>query len=759
MNKHHLIKLRNWVFDPRAKTITKDDGSDESVSLENKQCLVLTFLVENHLEVITRDQLIDSVWSGRIVEELTINAVISRLRKMLGGEKNEFIKTHPKVGYSLICPIQFIEKELIIPDVIKLPKNIKPVSPPIISQEVKRPKAILIPKGVDIEDAVIEPGEARPGIIEPKIIIEPTFQGKNSRISKQLLIALFATSSCFLVFIFIWLISTQTVEKQLLKTNTKPTENIPSLTQLTPLTYIEGLELSPALSPDKTLLAFVHKKHASANMQVMVKNIKSNRIISLDASHYTNAPIWSPKGNFLYYQDYVNGKCLIKKIKVEKELTFSDITNITTCGNTLSMSPLAIKNNWLYFSYSQSEDQPFVIKKVHLVTKKELTLTSPRVKSYGDYSLSLSPDGSKIAFVRSVSFTRTDLMYLDLKTGEVKFLQKLNFLTHRIDWSLDSNSVVYVGINKTLNAINIESLEDKVLYRSSEKIFSPKIISNNEVLLIIGDAYTKNVKYLDTTEKLPKIKKLITSSFNDLDAVSYTNNKKEFIAFISNRSGQNQIWLSNNHEVSQVTNFIENDLITNLKFSYDGQSLIFIKSQQLSLLDLKTKKITKLTKENLLVKNAIWLYNSNEEIFISIHEQDDWNLYKVNTNDLKQVKILTGIDSIKTDRVSKKYYVIKSSSNNIYELDSTLKIKKNINWKIKKNFVDPLKWAVKDNQLYYLDILTKEVYKLDLLTNTKESLYEFHHYVYDFNLSNNKLIFNERISNNTYIAKVPIKTL
>ena len=120
LSKHHLIKIKDWIFDPSTKSLRKDDGTDETVTLENKQCLLLQFLIENHSQVVNRDQLIETVWFGRIVEELTINAVVSRLRKVLGGEKNDYIKTHPKIGYSLVSEIKFIEKEIVEPETIKI---------------------------------------------------------------------------------------------------------------------------------------------------------------------------------------------------------------------------------------------------------------------------------------------------------------------------------------------------------------------------------------------------------------------------------------------------------------------------------------------------------------------------------------------------------------------------------------------------------------------------------------------------------------
>nr|WP_235915949.1 alpha/beta fold hydrolase [Thalassovita mangrovi] len=58
-------------------------------------------------EVVTRDQLIDAVWRGRIVSDATISARISAARTAVGdsGKAQSVIRTVPRVGLQLVAPV------------------------------------------------------------------------------------------------------------------------------------------------------------------------------------------------------------------------------------------------------------------------------------------------------------------------------------------------------------------------------------------------------------------------------------------------------------------------------------------------------------------------------------------------------------------------------------------------------------------------------------------------------------------------------
>jgi DNA-binding winged helix-turn-helix (wHTH) protein len=69
---------------------------------------LLRVLIENRERVVTRDDLIASVWGGRIVSETTISARINAARKFVGdtGASQGVIKTIARRGYRFVARIE-----------------------------------------------------------------------------------------------------------------------------------------------------------------------------------------------------------------------------------------------------------------------------------------------------------------------------------------------------------------------------------------------------------------------------------------------------------------------------------------------------------------------------------------------------------------------------------------------------------------------------------------------------------------------------
>ena len=80
-----------------AKRLLIRDG--RSVALAPKTFDLLRLLVEGHGRVLTRSELMNSLWSETFVEEANLSFQISALRKALGSDGADWIETVPKYGY------------------------------------------------------------------------------------------------------------------------------------------------------------------------------------------------------------------------------------------------------------------------------------------------------------------------------------------------------------------------------------------------------------------------------------------------------------------------------------------------------------------------------------------------------------------------------------------------------------------------------------------------------------------------------------
>jgi non-specific serine/threonine protein kinase len=76
------------------------------VGLELKPLEVLQQLLLRAGEVVSKEELLDSVWPGLTVVDGSLATAISKLRKALGDQNSSIVITVPRVGYRLGVPVQ-----------------------------------------------------------------------------------------------------------------------------------------------------------------------------------------------------------------------------------------------------------------------------------------------------------------------------------------------------------------------------------------------------------------------------------------------------------------------------------------------------------------------------------------------------------------------------------------------------------------------------------------------------------------------------
>lgn len=97
------FRFGECLFDGRSLALTV---SGTVVKLERKQLEVLFYLLQHAGEVVTKQELLDEVWAGRILSDAVLTKTMARLRQGLGDESQAIIKTVHGYGYRLIAPVQ-----------------------------------------------------------------------------------------------------------------------------------------------------------------------------------------------------------------------------------------------------------------------------------------------------------------------------------------------------------------------------------------------------------------------------------------------------------------------------------------------------------------------------------------------------------------------------------------------------------------------------------------------------------------------------
>ena len=103
--KMKIYKFGDFTFGVKEYNLKKEN---QELYLRPKTYETLLYLVEHHGNLVKKEELLDSVWSGTIVTENTLTQCIKEIREKL--EDNlanpRFIKTIPRVGYKFIAPVK-----------------------------------------------------------------------------------------------------------------------------------------------------------------------------------------------------------------------------------------------------------------------------------------------------------------------------------------------------------------------------------------------------------------------------------------------------------------------------------------------------------------------------------------------------------------------------------------------------------------------------------------------------------------------------
>ena len=129
-----LFLFKNYALDSERRELRADGAA---VSVEPQVFDLLVYLIENRDRVVSKDDLIATVWGGRIVSESTLTSRINAVRKAIGdsGEKQNFIRTFARKGFRFIAPVEVRNKDF----------NASPEQHPLVLSLPEKPSIAVLP--------------------------------------------------------------------------------------------------------------------------------------------------------------------------------------------------------------------------------------------------------------------------------------------------------------------------------------------------------------------------------------------------------------------------------------------------------------------------------------------------------------------------------------------------------------------------------------------------------------------------------------
>ena len=99
------LSFDGYLFDPDRRELAR---GTETISVGPQVFDLLGFLLEHRDRVVSKDDLIEAVWGGRIISESTLTSHINAVRKAIGdtGEDQRLVRTIARKGYRFVGEVQ-----------------------------------------------------------------------------------------------------------------------------------------------------------------------------------------------------------------------------------------------------------------------------------------------------------------------------------------------------------------------------------------------------------------------------------------------------------------------------------------------------------------------------------------------------------------------------------------------------------------------------------------------------------------------------
>lgn len=657
----------------------------KEIKLEPKQSKILELFIQLQGQIVSREMLEEEVWLGRVVSEQAVNNKISELRKLFNDDfrNPKYFKTHPQLGYELITEVE-----------LKFPSEQK--------QEQE--------------------------------------QEHTSTVNNK-------STNILLIFVCLILIISAIYFAINSKRGDSPSNVTIKQAQLLPVTTEKGQEWGVNIHRSGEYLTYTYREKDQANWQIKIKNLKSGKEKTLtDKETNSQSPIWSAKDDSLYFIKNTEEACSIWKAQsVWVSPTYKQINE---CGDTVSISPLSIgpQEEWLYYTHLNKAGI-LISARVNLITNVSEPLTAPPSFSFGDYASSISPDGKQLAFLRAVSFSQTDLMILELSSGQIKKLNSFSHNIYRVSWRKNSEEIVYINSSNNLASINIKNQKSTELSHFQNKALAPYIDNKDNIYVVDGDFFVSDILKLNIKNK--NTEEVVSSSYQDF-ALTKAHNK-DLLAFTSNRSGIPQIWIKNNGLIEATTHFTKVSYIAEKLFTTENDRLIFIQDNDIKQLELTNNKIDTLISEQSSIEDIALTCDSSKLLFTS-QNNGNWNLYAFSLASRTNKKIKSNTFKISSDCHNNKYYIQLANDNKIIQID--------LNGN-EVSFFDTndqyiLSWKVANNQLYLLT--DNQIISIDLATKKETFTHTFDGFVvHNFIVHEQDIFLTTKRQTKTGIKKIYFK--
>jgi len=539
--------------------------------LTPKSAEVLKVLLRHEGEPVARELLIDQVWRDQYPSDDVVTKAVGELRRTLCAADEQVIETIPRVGYRLIAVVQWLEGEGALP-------------------AIEAPEAENnADQTADVLPTFSQPS-AENAVPEPKNAVAAVSQ-------RWPWVALAMIPLLLIIAIMGW--------RQQPAVVPEPTASaIPNLpislagrlnVALKPIAAESGAEYMPAISPDGKIVVYSQWVEAiSGRSRLMIRTVgaESARPLTGVSDRTELASAWSPDGRSVVYQSATADSCHLMMV----DSVSGERRQVGECySHFVEWMDFTPDGRGILLSRSVGESAP-QLRILDLQTGQFSGIDYQRSDWDNDVQGIYSPDGTLLAFRRGAS-PHSDIYLTSAKGGEVQRMTTLRTSIRGMDWLPDSRHIVFSSDHDgSLSLWLLDTSSGDLQPIGAYGATFPSVARSGDSLVFQQQLQPHNLIRIDFSDDgIDQVVPIFQSARADgYPAISVD---RKSLAFVSNRSGRNEIMLGDiaSGSVTRLTR-TQSGEVSDPQWAPDGQSLLFthrrVGGAVLVELDLATRRMS-----------------------------------------------------------------------------------------------------------------------------------------------------------------------
>jgi len=355
--------------------------------------------------------------------------------------------------------------------------------------------------------------------------------------------------------------------------------------EIVPFSIEGGEQFSPAISPDGSKVAFVWNGDG-LHYNVYIKSLSGGTPYRLtDDVEPDLHPSWAPDGSkiAILRQSPSETDLVVKTLKGGDERILRRLRDRLSLWSSVNPLSGCQSPGWtpdgtqIVLTDSLGSAKGFGLVSISSANGEEKVITSPPGDDQDCYSR-VSPDGRKIAFVRYISHWAGDIYTIDSNGGGLQQLTHDSRDVRGLDWSVDGRQVIFASRLRgayELRVISANGGESTPVPSGTASASDPVVSRKGGLIAFVESEENWNIWRTSLSDgRVGKAERFLSSSGQN-HSPSFSPDG-ETIAFVSDRSGNPEIWFANSNgsNLRQVTHF-NGPWLGAVRWSPDSKTIVF----------------------------------------------------------------------------------------------------------------------------------------------------------------------------------------